>query len=323
MKKVLFIGLISLFASCKKEVDTIKKTENKKTVVSYSHEGKQLMETNCYLCHSPSANEKEGRIAPPMVAIKAHYLQLYSTKTSFIEAMKAFVDNPTEDKVQLQEAYKRFGLMPKQAYTEGSIEKIADFMYSYKIEEPKWFKSHWEAHGNENWTQTGELYNEVASQKSISDIGLEYALGTKKILGKNLMGAIQKKGTLEALAFCNHQAIPLTDSMAVKYSANIKRVTDKNRNPLNKATAEELKYIEQFKSKILAKKEMKPIVVEKGDKVHFYYPIETNTMCLQCHGKQIKPDVASQIKKLYPKDLAVGYSENEIRGIWSITFDKK
>lgn len=64
MKKVLFIGLISLFASCKKEVDTIKKTENKKTVVSYSHEGKQLMETNCYLCHSPSANEKEGRIAP-------------------------------------------------------------------------------------------------------------------------------------------------------------------------------------------------------------------------------------------------------------------
>ena len=46
-------------------------------------------------------------------------------------------------------------------------------------------------------------------------------------------------------------------------------------------------------------------------------------MCLQCHGKQIKPEVSQQIMKLYPKDLAIGYSESEVRGIWSITFDKK
>jgi hypothetical protein len=46
-------------------------------------------------------------------------------------------------------------------------------------------------------------------------------------------------------------------------------------------------------------------------------------MCLQCHGKQVEPEVAKQILKLYPKDLALGYSENEVRGIWSITFNKK
>ena len=46
-------------------------------------------------------------------------------------------------------------------------------------------------------------------------------------------------------------------------------------------------------------------------------------MCLQCHGKQIKPEVSQQIMKLYPKDLAIGYNESEVRGIWSITFDKK
>nr|WP_321540500.1 DUF6132 family protein [Flavobacterium piscinae] len=61
----------------------------------------------------------------------------------------------------------------------------------------------------------------------------------------------------------------------------------------------------------------------KKDKVQFYYPIETNTMCLQCHGKQIKPEVQRQILKLYPNDLAFGYGENEVRGIWSITFEKK
>ena len=137
------------------------------------------------------------------------------------------------------------------------------------------------------------------------------------------MGAIQKKGTLAALDFCNIKAMPLTDSMATKHKATIKRVSDKNRNPNNKANAEELKYIAQFKTDLAAKKEIKPVVIEKENKVQFYYPIETNTMCLQCHGKQIKPEVSKQIMKLYPKDLAIGYNENEVRGIWSITFEKK
>jgi hypothetical protein len=46
-------------------------------------------------------------------------------------------------------------------------------------------------------------------------------------------------------------------------------------------------------------------------------------MCLKCHGKptsDIGIKALKRIKKLYPKDLAIGYSENQIRGIWSITF---
>lgn len=44
-------------------------------------------------------------------------------------------------------------------------------------------------------------------------------------------------------------------------------------------------------------------------------------MCLQCHGKLMNPEVLKKIKELYPKDKAVGYSENEVRGIWSIDLD--
>ena len=119
-------------------------------------------------------------------------------------------------------------------------------------------------------------------------------------------------------------AMPLTDSMSLKYSATIKRVSDKNQNSNNKANAEELVYLSQFKKDITDKKESKPVVVDKGDKVQFYYPIPTNTMCLQCHGKteNIKPEVLKKIKALYPADLAIGYGENEVRGIWSITFNK-
>lgn len=324
---VIAIALLG-FVSCQKEKKEYKEIKEQNPIVQQkeAHEGKNLMETHCYLCHSPNAAENEGRIAPPMVAIKARYIDKEGyNKEEFVKHVTAFVTNPTEDKALMYGAVRKHGLMPKQAFPDGSIEKIANFMFDYQIEEPEWFKSHWEGNGNKNWTQSGKKYVEVKNEKTYADIGLEYALGTKKVLGKNLMGTIQKKGTLEALAFCNHQAIPLTDSMSTKFNASIKRVSDKNRNPNNKANTEELKYIAQFKKELAEKKDIKPVVIEKGNKVQFYYPIETNTMCLQCHGKpeMIKSEVRAKTLKLYPNDLAVGYNESEVRGIWSITFDKK
>ncbi|NCP85403.1 MAG: DUF3365 domain-containing protein, partial [Bacteroidetes bacterium] len=96
------------------------------------------------------------------------------------------------------------------------------------------------------------------------------------------------------------------------------------RNPKNKANSEELKYINLYKSQLAVNQEVKPTVIEKQDNIQFYYPITTNTMCLQCHGKEtnITPEVRTKLLKLYPNDLAYGYSENEVRGIWSIEFNK-
>lgn len=43
-------------------------------------------------------------------------------------------------------------------------------------------------------------------------------------------------------------------------------------------------------------------------------------MCLQCHGseKDIKPETLAKIKSLYPNDKAIGYQENEMRGLMVI-----
>lgn len=325
MKNILLFLISILFFSCNQKKEAYKVVENETaTLDTIAHNGKKLMETHCYVCHSPTAKENEGRIAPPMIAVKSRYLMDYDTKEDFVKAISAFVENPTDDHAIMYGAVKKFGVMPKQVFPENTVEQIADFMFDYQIEEPTWFKNHWQGHGNDNWSQPGKKVVVLEKQKTYEEIGLEYALSTKKVLGENLMGTIQKKGTLEALAFCNVQAMPLTDSMSVNYNATIKRVSDKNRNPNNKANAEELKYIEQFKRDIAENKESKPVVVDKGEKVQFYYPIPTNTMCLQCHGKpeNIKPEVRAKTLKLYPNDLAIGYGENEVRGIWSITFNK-
>lgn len=163
--------------------------------------------------------------------------------------------------------------------------------------------------------------------KKYSDIGFKYATTTKQTLGKNLTGAIMEGGTEHALTFCNVQAMPLTDSMSQVHNATITRVSDKPRNPNNVANAKELEQIQHYKALVAegkTGKEIQPNVEIKGDKVHFYYPILTNEMCLQCHGVKndvIKPETLAMLSELYPEDKATGYQDNEVRGIWSIIFE--
>ncbi|PHS67036.1 MAG: hypothetical protein COB12_05110 [Flavobacterium sp.] len=169
---------------------------------------------------------------------------------------------------------------------------------------------------------------EEASSKiepSYAQIGLDMAFSTKAQLGKNLMGTMKKKGTKEALKFCNVRAIPLTDSMATVHRARIKRVSDKTRNPNNKANETELKNIEAFKNALANGEQITPILETKNDSIFFYYPIVTNGMCLKCHGNKdsIDKDVLASLNTLYPTDTALDYSENQVRGIWSIQFKAK
>ncbi|WP_299392142.1 DUF3365 domain-containing protein [uncultured Gelidibacter sp.] len=160
---------------------------------------------------------------------------------------------------------------------------------------------------------------------SYADRGLKYALNTQAVLGNNLMKAIESSGTSGALTFCNIKAYPLTDSMAKLEKVNLKRITDKPRNPDNQANAAELEHIETYKE-IIANQELpNPVISESGGKVLVYYPILTNSMCLQCHGKpnkNIASSTLSKLKILYPEDKAIGYGVNEVRGLWSVTFNK-
>lgn len=161
--------------------------------------------------------------------------------------------------------------------------------------------------------------------KEQAEKGKSYAMGTGKVLIENLVRTIESKGTVKALEFCNENAYSLTDSMSVKFKANVKRVSDKPRNQKNKANQKELEIINKYKRELSENKEIKPVIEEIENKVQFYLPIVTNMMCMQCHGnptEQINPDVLSKLTELYPKDKAKGYKENQVRGIWSITFNQ-
>lgn len=148
--------------------------------------------------------------------------------------------------------------------------------------------------------------------------------GTQAVLAKNLIDAIHEAGPEHALEFCNVQAIPLTDSMSVALNARIRRASDKPRNPTNRATETEEQYIRLFASQSAQGEQPEPVIVIQSDVVTGYYPILTNALCLQCHGKP-GPDISAatleKINALYPEDMATGYEVNMIRGTWVVKMD--
>lgn len=168
--------------------------------------------------------------------------------------------------------------------------------------------------------------NVEKSSPSAKEKGMEYALKTKAVLGKSLMNAIKTNGTEGALSFCNENAIHLTNSTTGETGFTIKRVSDKTRNPNNKANVNELAYIENTKSQLVYGKKIGPQIQEIDNKIVGYYPITTAKACLQCHGNpssDIQPSTMQKIKELYPNDLAIGYNTDELRGIWVVTMPKE
>ena len=154
--------------------------------------------------------------------------------------------------------------------------------------------------------------------------GKEIAQATAKKLGGTLVEKMKDGGVKEAVPFCNSKALSLTEEMAINFDVSIKRTSHRLRNEDNKPTGEENTIINNYIKLFSEGKKLKPIVeFDQLGNPHFYAPIIIQKKCLACHG-ELDADVTKKsdsiIKSYYPKDLATGFKENDLRGIWSITF---
>ena len=140
-KSLLLLFTVLLILSCNKTNKNTYSTIDKKTESNKEHPGKKLMEINCYVCHSPTASH-DNRVAPPMVAIKKHYINDKTSKEDFINSMLDWIKNPTKENAKMFGAINKFGIMPKQAYPDETIEQIADYMFDNDMEAPEWFEEH-------------------------------------------------------------------------------------------------------------------------------------------------------------------------------------
>ena len=165
-----------------------------------------------------------------------------------------------------------------------------------------------------------------ADEQYYLDMGKSVAASTQAVLGSNLKTAMGKGGPENALEFCNAKAIPLTDSMAIVLNTAIKRVSDKARNPDNKANAFEKSIIAAQIKRLENGGEPKAQIHEVKGEMVGYYPIITNGLCLQCHGKvnqAVQQKTFDKINDFYPQDEAMGYDVNQIRGMWVVEMQKR
>jgi len=126
--------------------------------------------------------------------------------------------------------------------------------------------------------------------------------------------AIDKK-TVELLPVRTMGEISKNFSSLVGNKAIIRTVSDRPRNPMNKANNQEMKMIEYFNSN----KEKKSYFESKENGIFYYSePLYIKQGCLICHGK--KEDALDIIKNNYT--LAYDYKLGDLRGILSIQIDK-
>jgi len=159
--------------------------------------------------------------------------------------------------------------------------------------------------------------------QATKDAALRYAQGSQKVLGQGLMQAINNQGLTYAITFCNDTAEILTQSISNILNVNMRRVSDKNRNPNNAANQKELAYISKSKTLLLNGKKIEPEYSISGNRVTAYVPIMIKPICLSCHGSSsnMNAEVLAKIKNLYPKDKALNYKDQELRGIWVVDLE--
>jgi len=166
-------------------------------------------------------------------------------------------------------------------------------------------------------------YVSGADEVTYLRLGKEITDTVGATLKGNLVAAMQDGGPVNAMQFCNMEAMTLTEVYSASYNTDVKRVSDKNRNPKNAASPKELAVLDDFKRMLEAGEPLSPkVVIDTEGKKNYYAPIFTGGVCLTCHGnpKNMQPELVSAIDSLYPNDKAKGYAVDELRGIWSVKF---
>lgn len=323
MKKInlgMFLASAAMVSACF-SCSTPSQESKESNPITYStayKEGLQIVDQNCISCHSPKA-DMDSRIAPPLIAVKNHYLRAGMSEEEFVQSISSFLASPKIESSKMPRAIDKFGIMPNLGMSTEQYKAVATYIYQAEMEKSDWFEVHYQKE-----KEALMKYSEEGSEDYLKK-GMNLALATKSVLGKNLLTAIKTKGTDQALVFCNERAMVLTDSMSANLQAKIKRVSDQNRNPDNLANDAELEYIQSAKKEIETTGQASPQMQEIDGQMVGYYPIMTNNMCLQCHGNP-DTDINSKTKvalaAFYPDDKATGYTVDQLRGIWVVEMKK-
>ncbi len=138
-------------------------------------------------------------------------------------------------------------------------------------------------------------------------------------LGGEVKKNMEASGPVKTLEFCSLHALSMTDEIAKENGTQIKRLTLKERNPVNAAEGDDKALLQQWEH-MLAQGQALPSHELKrlpNGTVAYYKPLLINNeACLKCHGDIAKDSPLGQaITSTYPEDKATGYKMGDLRGM--------
>lgn len=151
--------------------------------------------------------------------------------------------------------------------------------------------------------------------------GQQTAMSLKKELVSELTAAISRGGPVQAIAVCKDKAAEITQAVA-KQGIRIGRTSWKLRNPANQGPPWTQSVMEGWKTTRLNTPSPAQVIVTEDGKIGYVEPLYTQPLCVNCHGVDLKPEVSSQLKKLYPQDQATGFHAGDLRGVLWVEFDR-
>lgn len=137
----------------------------------------------------------------------------------------------------------------------------------------------------------------------------------QKTLLERLQKALADGGPKHAIGVCADDASKLSAELAKAHGVELGRTSHKIRNDKNAPRA----WLEPLLAAAQGKKvkEVTPVVVDLGTKLGLARPLGVQAFCLQCHGANLEPALATELAKRYPKDHATGFAEGDFRGfLW-------
>jgi cytochrome c553 len=142
---IKLVALLMIFTSCNKQNSSDDFNKNIASTNEFDDaEALKLFQQKCYACHSVATKSHDEIIAPPMIAVKKRYSMQFDNKEDFVNAVVAYAIDPKAENALMIGAVNQFKAMPKQAFSEDDLKKIATYIYENKIETPEWFEEHFQ-----------------------------------------------------------------------------------------------------------------------------------------------------------------------------------
>ncbi len=139
-------------------------------------------------------------------------------------------------------------------------------------------------------------------------------------LGGKLKAAMKAGGPVKSIEVCSQEAPLIASRLSEQFGLDIKRVSNKVRNPLDTPDEVDQQGLDVLESMLKEQNSpLETVLTGPDGRQRYYKAIVIQAQCLVCHGKNVDASVSAALDAHYPNDQAKGYEIGDLRGAFVVT----